>query len=444
MKKVLIVGLGRFGSLLAEILKSDFEVFVWSQRSKQSIAKKLNVKWTDLESGIKNCEVIFYCVPISQFEKVLLSQKKLLANSGQKLIIDILSVKVLPSEILRHNLPDNCQAILTHPLFGPTSVKENGLAGLKIMMEQFTASQKNYEFWKNYFQTKKLKVIEMTAREHDRQAAFSQGVVFFLSKVLADFGFAKTSVDTFWAEQLQQIVYGAVGNDSQQLFVDLQTKNPFTKAMRSRLINSMEKISLQLLPKRIDKEKIVIGIQGGEGSFNHQAVLSHLREEKIEKSQIKFLFTSEKVLASLSRGDIDLGLFAIQNSVGGLVDESIKAMAKHKFKIVKEFAIPIRHCLMRRKDVDDLQLEKALTHSQVIRQCRQTLKQKYSWLMVESGKGDLVDHALVAKKLSQGKISKNVAVIGSRVLAELYNLEVIGENLQDDPKNLTTFLLVSR
>lgn len=444
MKKVLIIGLGRFGFLLAEILRSDFEVFAWSKKPKSDIAKKLGITWIDLESGIRECEVIFYCVPIGEFEKIILSHRRWLGSNGQKLIIDIQSVKVLPKKILQRSLPHNCQAILTHPLFGPTSVKENGLAGLKIMMEKFTANKVNYDFWKNYFRTKKLEIVEISAEDHDRLAANSQGVVFFMSKVLADFGFVPTKVDTFWAQQLGKIVYGAVGGDSQQLFIDLQTNNPFTKEMRIKLGKSMEKISLQLLPKRIDPKKVVIGIQGGKGSFNHQAVLAHLKEENITGFQLKFLFTSERVLSKLERGDIDFGLFAIQNSVGGLVDESIKAMAKHKFKIIKEFSIPINHFLMKRKDIHTEEIKKALTHSQVIRQCRQTLRDKYSWLEVVTGQGDLVDHALVAKRLAEGKLKKNLAVIGSSVLAELYNLEIIGRNLQDDSKNLTTFLLVSR
>ncbi len=444
MKKVLIIGLGRFGTLLAEILKSDFKVFVWSKTPKLLQAKKLGVTWIDLKSGINKCEVIFYCVPISEFEEVFHSHKKLLAKAGEKLIIDIQSIKVLPKRILQKNLPKNCQAILTHPLFGPTSVRENGLAGLKIMMEKFSASSEKYSFWKNYFLSKRLKVIEISSTEHDKQAALSQGVVFFLSKVLADFGFGKTKVDTFWAEQLGQIVHGAVGNDSQQLFIDLQTKNPYTKQMRINLSRSLEKISLQLLPKRINSKKIIFGIQGGEGSFNHQAILSHISDEKIKDYQIKFLFTSERVLSKLSMGDIDFGLFAIENSVGGLVEESIFAMAKHKFKIVKQISIPIQHFLMRRKDVVNNDLEKALTHSQVIRQCAQTLKRDYEWIKIETGEGDLVDHALVAKKIAQGKLNKNIAVIGSEVLAQLHDLEIIGRDLQDDQKNLTTFMLVSR
>jgi len=139
-----------------------------------------------------------------------------------------------------------------------------GLAGLKIMMDKFNSSEKNYRFWKQYFLHKKLEVIEMTAEEHDKQAALSQGVVFFIAKVLENFGYKKTQVDTYWATQLHQIVHEAIANDSWQLFVDLQTKNPYTKQMRINLGKSLDNIYNKLLPEKINHQKTVYGIQGGK------------------------------------------------------------------------------------------------------------------------------------------------------------------------------------
>lgn len=443
-KKILIIGLGRFGKLLAEILKDDFEVHVWSQSNKQNLAKDMGVKWIELENGIKSCDVIFYCVPISMFEDIFTSHLEIYKNSSSKLIIDIQSVKVAPKKVLEKYLPKHCQAILTHPIFGPDSVKTHGLAGSRIMMDQFNASEKNYIFWKEYFLSKKLNVIEMSADEHDKQAAISQGVVFFIAKVLEDFGLAKTSVDTYWAEQLHKIVYGAVGNDTWQLFIDLQTKNPHTKKMRDDLGRSLDKIYNQLLPEKVSQNKIIFGIQGGVGSFNHEALLSYVKENKIKNFEIKYLYTSKKVLDQLHKGNIDYGLMATHNSVGGIVTETLHAMAGYKFKIVKELAIVIRHFMMKRKDADIKNINKVLTHPQVIKQCKQTLKNKYSHLNITNGTGDLIDHAEVAKRLSNGGIDKNIGVMGSKTLADIYDLEVIEGNLQDSKYNLTSFVLVSR
>jgi len=57
--------------------------------------------------------------------------------------------------------------------------------------------------------------------------------------------------------------------------------------------------------------------------------------------------------------------FAIHNSIGGIVKESIYAMAKYKFAIVEEFAIQIAHALMIRKDAALKDVRTIMTHPQV-------------------------------------------------------------------------------
>ena len=47
----------------------------------------------------------------------------------------------------------------------------------------------------------------------------------------------------------------------------------------------------------------------------------------------------------MHEGDIDQGLFATHNSIGGIVMESVEAMAQYKFSIIEEFAIIISHAL---------------------------------------------------------------------------------------------------
>ena len=51
---------------------------------------------------------------------------------------------------------------------------------------------------------------------------------------------------------------------------------------------------------------------------------------------------------------------------------------------------------------------------------------------------------MVAKKMSEGRLSKNIATMGSKVLAKIYNLQIIEDNLQDSSENYTSFLMVAR
>jgi prephenate dehydrogenase len=426
MKKVAIVGFGRFGKTLKSLLENDFESI---------IINKENAK------DIINTDVIFYCVPISAFESVIKSHKKYFKDNH--LLVDVLSVKMHPKKIFEKYLKGlKTQAILTHPMFGPDSSKD-GFDGLPMIMDKFKASKENYNFWKNFFVNKGLRIIEMSAQEHDQLAANSQGVTHFIGRLLEKFNFKSTEIDSLGSKKLQEVM-GQTCNDTWQLFNDLQNFNPYTKTMRIKLGRTYDLLYNQLLPKKINRKKIIFGIQGGKGSFNEEAIIFYINKNKIKKYQIKYLYTSEKVLKNLHEGNIDYGLFAIQNAVGGVVEESTHAMAKYKFKIVEEFQILIRHFLMKRKDVKIEDIKTIMAHPQNFRQCKDNLAKKYPNLRQVSGQGDLVDTAKSAEALANNKLEKNIFILGPKNLAKIYDLEIINEDLQDSKNNLTTFFLVSR
>ena len=233
-------------------------------------------------------------------------------------------------------------------------------------------------------------------------------------------------------------------NDSWELFTSLQNYNPYTKKMRIKLGKAYDRLYNKLLPTRVNKSYKTFGIQGGVGSFNEQAILHYLKINHITDYRISYLYTSDKVLKALSEGTVDYGLFATHNSIGGIVDESIKAMSKFKFVIIQEIEIPIQHFLMKRRDITLDKITKIMAHSQVFKQCKNTISNKFQHLILESGKGNLVDTAKAAQSLARGRLSKTTAILGPKHLSELYNLEIIAENLQDDAVNQTSFLLVTR
>lgn len=189
----------------------------------------------------------------------------------------------------------------------------------------------------------------------------------------------------------------------------------------------------------------IFGIQGGKGSFNQQALQFYTEREGITEFETKFLYTTHRVLKQLDLNVIQYGIFAIQNSVGGVVEETVHAMGAFTFHIVDEFQIPIQHFLMRRKNVKDEDIHTIMTHPQVIKQCKSTLGKHFeAQYTITSGEGDLIDHAVVAEHLSEGKLPNSTAVIGPKVLADIYNFEIMAENLQDDETNNTTFFVVKK
>ena len=417
MKTVSIVGYGRFGKTLHRLLKDDFKITIGTR---------------DNIPEIYQSETIFYCVPISSFNEVIKTHKKYFKD--YHVLIDVLSVKEYPATVFKKHLKNlKTQAILTHPVFGPDSSK-NGFTGLPMVMDRFLSNEQNFNFWKEYFAKKGISVMELSPEEHDRLAADSQGVTHFMGRLLEEFKFKPTIIDTLGAKKLHEVM-DQTCNDTWELFLNLQNYNHYTKRMRIQLGKAYDKLYNKLLPKRVDPKHIIYGIQGGIGSFNEEAINAYTNKRKIKNFRIKYLFTTENVLKNLYEGNIDYGQFAIQNAVGGVVQESTHAMSKYKFKIVDEFAILIRHCLMKRKDIDVQSIDRIMAHPQNFAQCKTTMANKYPNLLKESGKGEFIDTAKTARALSKGKIAKNTAILGPSILAKLYNFDIIAENLQDSKEN---------
>ncbi len=427
MNKIALVGYGRFGKTLHKLLSQDFEVGIFHH--------------TDNPIDIFSfAQIVFYSVPIESFEGLLRKHKKYMGNH---LLIDVLSVKVHPQAVFaKHIKGTAARSLLTHPMFGPDSSRE-GFQKLPIVLDKNTATQVEYEYWKSFFVKKGLSVVELSAQEHDRLAAHSQGLTHFIGRLLKELRIQSSPIDTLGTKKLLE-VEGQTCNDTWQLFKNLQNYNSYTKRMRLQLGTAYDKLYNMLLPKRVSKKYIVIGIQGGKGSFNEEAALDYVKRNKISAFKIKYLYTSEKVLRAVHEGAVDYGLFAVHNAAGGVVEESMHAMARYKFRIVEKFSIHIRHCLMKRKDTDRSNIHTIMAHSQVFLQCSNTLKKRYPTLQQKVGEGDLIDTASAAKALAGGEVDINTFILGPEILSRLYNFDVIDKNLQDLKKNLTGFFLVCR
>lgn len=234
MKKVSIVGYGRFGETLLKLLGDDFEIGVYtrSEENRRRIPIRPNVQVLTNEKEVYKADTIFYCVPISSFEKILSAHSPLIKDSHT--LIDVLSVKLHPGSVMERLLANKkTQALLTHPMFGPDSSK-NGFSGLPFIIDKFRASDETYTFWISFLKSRGLKVEEMTADEHDRKAANSQGLTHFIGRLLQEYGYKPTDIDSLGATKLKEIM-DQVCNDTWELYLDLERYNPYTKEMVRKL-----------------------------------------------------------------------------------------------------------------------------------------------------------------------------------------------------------------
>jgi prephenate dehydratase len=183
-----------------------------------------------------------------------------------------------------------------------------------------------------------------------------------------------------------------------------------------------------------------IGVSGAEGSFSEEAGHTYANKNEIGSYEIAHLVSVENVLTALEKGDIDTGIFPIENSNGGIVIEAVYAMAAHKFSIEKMFEIDVHHNLLVLRGTNADQITQITSHDQALKQCRMYLKRKWGGVELV----EYADTAKAAKDLSEGKLPKTTAVIAPRRAAELYGLEILEESIQDLKFNYTVFVAAKR
>ena len=237
MNSVGIIGFGRFGKVLANILQRGFAIKAYDPKPAGPFP---GVQFLDLDT-VLNEKVVFIAVPIRHFESVIADISKKLKK--ETTLIDVCSVKNYPVNIMLKILPDYIGVIATHPMFGPDSYMSN--SNLKMMINNTRDLYNQYSFWKRFFSDQSIQIIEMTPDQHDRLAAKTQGVTHFLGRMLKEFGIKKTNIDTQGFRDLLDLV-GQTCNDTWELYADLQLYNPYTADMVEKLKASTNKLDNQL------------------------------------------------------------------------------------------------------------------------------------------------------------------------------------------------------
>ena len=240
MNSVGIIGFGRFGKILSNILQRGFDVKVYDIKPERSLT---NIEFVDLEKIIKE-QNIFISVPIRNFKNIITEISPKLKNNT---IIDVCSVKIEPVNNMLKLLPESVGIIATHPLFGPDSFNLN--SKLKMMMHSTRDNYGKFDFWKNYFLSQEIEIIEMSPDEHDLLAAKTQGITHFLGRVLKEYGINETKIDTQGFSELLDLV-NQTCNDSWELFSDLQLYNPHTEKVINKLKDSSQRVSNRLMKEK--------------------------------------------------------------------------------------------------------------------------------------------------------------------------------------------------
>ena len=177
-----------------------------------------------------------------------------------------------------------------------------------------------------------------------------------------------------------------------------------------------------------------IAIQGIKGSFHHQVAMDYFQDDV----QIDECLSFNSLVDSLLSNKSNLAVMAIENSIAGSILPNYALIDKNNLHIVGEYYLDIIQNLMTLKGQNLQDIQEVHSHPMALLQCMDFLKSHPQIKLVEDK-----DTAETARRIHQNQL-KNIAAIGSKVAAELYDLKIIAPEIQTINNNKTRFFIISK
>ncbi len=178
------------------------------------------------------------------------------------------------------------------------------------------------------------------------------------------------------------------------------------------------------------EKPLEVAYLGPEGTFTQQATFKHFGHavKDIPVATIQEIFTA------VENGHYQFGVVPVENSTEGVIAHTLDQFINSPLKICGEVEIRVHQNLMGKMD-DLKQITEVFSHQQSLAQCRQWLNIHLPGIPCTA----VSSNAEAARLAAQ---NSDKAAIAGKVAAELYNLNVLEKNIEDDCKNTTRFIIV--
>jgi prephenate dehydratase len=178
------------------------------------------------------------------------------------------------------------------------------------------------------------------------------------------------------------------------------------------------------------RQRIVF--QGEPGANSHLASLAAFPDsEPIPQP------TFEDCFQAIASGEADLGMIPIENSVAGRVADIHHLLPTSDLSIIGEFFLPVHHQLLGVRGAKLGDLKVVQSHVQALGQCRKALRSLGLAAEVAADTAGSARHVAELGDRTRGALA-------SRLAAEIYGLDILKEDVEDEAHNTTRFVILSR
>jgi len=175
-----------------------------------------------------------------------------------------------------------------------------------------------------------------------------------------------------------------------------------------------------------------IAIQGIKGSNHHQVV----RECFTDDTELVECMSFDNLVDCLLVGTADKGVMAIENSIAGSIIPNYALVYHNNLHIIGEHYLNIHHNLMVLNGQTIEDIKEVRSHPMALLQCKDFFRTQPHIKLVED-----VDTAETARQIQESQL-KGIGAIAPKVAADLYDLNIIANEIQTIKNNSTRFIIV--
>ena len=180
------------------------------------------------------------------------------------------------------------------------------------------------------------------------------------------------------------------------------------------------------------------------GAYAYEVMINLLKNSKnsdgstgVRAKEILSFNTHRELVEGVENGKVDFAILPIENSIVGEVRDSIDLINKRSIYIVGEVKHKIEHNLLGIKGSKIEDIKRVYSHEQALMQCSEFLGKYPEWEKVKMN-----NTALSAKYIGDTKNKEN-ACIANMETREMYNLELLQPDINNEKENFTRFFIVS-
>jgi prephenate dehydratase len=180
-------------------------------------------------------------------------------------------------------------------------------------------------------------------------------------------------------------------------------------------------------------ETITVAFQGEPGAYSELAALEFFAPTTV---QTQPCHTFDEAFQAVSEGTCTHGMLPIENSLAGSIHRNYDLLLQHDLHIVGEYPLRVQHCLLALPGTKIEDIHRVLSHPQALAQCEKNLKRLGVELVPEA---DTAGSARIVREQND----PHSGALASRRAAQVNDLHILADNMEDDPANYTRFLTLA-